>query len=289
MRIFGPQAPIQYNQGFLVLIGGAEDRRDGKTVLRRTAEINNAKNVAVIPSASGYPTGLAEDYFYAFRDLGVEVVNAIDIRDREDAAKPEFLEKIEQADLIFFTGGDQVKLVHILNNTPALDLIRKRHMQGVTIAGTSAGAAAASNPLLCDGDDRGLIKGSINIHEGFGFLENVTIDTHFVNRGRIGRLTQFLCTGQSKKGVGLGEDTGIIVAPDLSFEVIGSELVTVISTDQIHFSNYDRISENRAIAIDGIQVGFLPPGTIFDIRSWRIRSALAEKKTVAFINNDYRP
>jgi cyanophycinase len=289
MKLFNAGVNAKNKKGYLVLIGGAEDRRNGKTILKRCVELNNARTVAVIPSASSYPTGLAEDYFYAFRDLGVDVVNTIDVRDRSDAEREEYLEKTASADMIFFTGGDQVKLVHILNNTKMLDLIREMHARGITIAGTSAGAAAASNPLLCDGDDRGLIKGSINIHEGFGFIEKITIDTHFVNRGRIGRLTQFLVTGQSNRGIGLGEDTAIVVSPDETFEVIGSELVTVISTDSIHYSNYDKISEDMPIAIDGINVGFLPPGTVFSLKEWKILSAVSEKKAHSVIFNDYRP
>jgi cyanophycinase len=263
-------------KGYLVLIGGAEDKRNNKLILKRTVEINNAKSVSVIPTASNYPAGLAEDYQYAFRDLGAENVYNIDIRERSDADKTDFLENIKMSDLIFFTGGDQARLVNTLKGTKILDLIFDKFLKGCTIAGTSAGAAAAGDPIFYDGDYEGLKKGSIRISDGFGFIKNVTIDTHFVNRGRLGRLTQFLCTGKSTRGIGLGEDTAIIIYPTDYFEVIGSEMVTVLSTDAVSYNNYDEISEGDPIIIDGLNVGFLQQGSIFNLKEWKIETGYFE-------------
>ena len=264
-------------KGFLVLIGGAEDKRDNKHILKRTLELNNAKNIAVIPSASSYPVGVAEDYIYAFRDLGAETVNVIDVRDHSEADNEDFLTKIDAADLIFFTGGDQVKLFNTFKGTALIERIIQKHNEGTTIAGTSAGAAAAGDPIFCDGDYNGLKKGSIHISEGFGFIKNVTIDTHFVNRGRLGRLTQFLCTGISKRGIGLGEDTAIIVYPTNYFEVIGSEMVSVLSTEDITYTNYDEIETGEPIAIDGLKVGFLQTGSVFNLDTWRVETGNVNK------------
>lgn len=264
-------------KGYLVLIGGAEDKRDNKIILKRTVELNNSKNISIIPTASNYPAGLAEDYHYAFRDIGVENIYTIDIRDKADADNSDYKEKINNSDLIFFTGGDQAKLVNTLKGTEILKIIFEKYNTGCTIAGTSAGAAAAGDPIFYDGDYEGLKKGSIRISEGFGFIKNVTIDTHFVNRGRLGRLTQFLCTGKSSKGIGLGENTAIIIYPSNYFEVIGAEMVTVLSTDEVTYNNYDEISDSDPIIIDGLKVGFLQHGSIFNLNKWKIETSCFEK------------
>ena len=270
MNVFDYSVPNSDKKGYLVLIGGAEDRKNEKIVLRKVVELNNAKTVVIIPSASCYPKGLAEDYVYAFRDLEVGVSHIFDIRDKSEADNPEYLEKIDHADLIFFTGGDQHKLVDTFAGTTMLRKIRECNLRGVTIAGTSAGAAAACDPIIYDGDSGGLRKGTIHFSEGFGFIRNVTIDTHFVSRGRLGRLTQFLSSGKSKKGIGIGEDTAIVINSDDVFEVIGSEMVTVVNTEDITFSNYNQLNENEPICINDIKIGFLQAGSIFDLKNWKI-------------------
>jgi cyanophycinase len=270
MMYNGHSEHINSKKGYLVLIGGAEDKKDDKVVLKKVIGINNAKNAVVIPTASSYPTGLAEDYYYAFRELGVENISILDIREKKDTENADFIEKVNNADLIFFTGGDQFKLVNVFNDTEMLTLIRNRYNNGATIAGTSAGAAASCDPIIFDGDSAGMNKGSIHYSNGFGFIRNVTIDTHFVNRGRLGRLTQFLSSGKSMRGIGLGENTAIVVAPNNTFEVVGSEMVTVVNTEDVSFSNYDQISENDPIVINDIRVGFLQSGSVFDLNTWKV-------------------
>lgn len=258
--------------GFLVLVGGAEDRRGSKTVLKRIVEINNAKTVAIIPSASADPGGLLDDYTRSFKDLGIQNIKRLDIKTTADTNNPEYFEAIEQSDLIFFTGGDQVKLVDVFLGTALFEKIKEKFQRGATIAGTSAGAAAACDPIIFDGDYQGLAKGTIKYGRGFGLIQNITIDTHFTSRGRIGRLTQFLCSGISHKGIGIGEDTAIIIAPTNKFEVIGNDMVTIINTENVTFNNYHTIAENQPISIHGISVSFLQPGTIFDMRSWQVEA-----------------
>jgi cyanophycinase len=272
MNVFDCPVTNTNQRGYLVLIGGAEDRKADKVVLKKVVALNNAKTAVIIPTASEYPKGLAEDYVRAFKDLGVEKFFTFDIRTKSETDKIEYIEQVMQADLIFFTGGDQFRLVNVFLDTFLFEKIKERFSKGATIAGTSAGAAAACDPILFDGDDKGLRKGAIHHSRGFGFIKNITIDTHFVNRGRLGRLTQFLCSGLSKKGIGLGEDTAIVVNPDDVFEVIGSEMVTVVNTTETSYSNYDNIKDNEAIVINDIRVGFLQPGSIFDMKKWKVVS-----------------
>lgn len=273
MHLFDYSVENTGRKGYLVLIGGAEDRRNEKIILKKVVSLNNAKNIVIIPSASNYPKGLAEDYFYAFKELGVQNSHILDIREKSDTDNTDFLEKIQSADLIFFTGGDQFKLVNTFLNTFMLEKIKERYQNGATIAGTSAGAAASCDPIIFDGDSGGLRKGTIHFSEGFGFIKNITIDTHFVNRGRLGRLTQFLSSGHSAKGIGIGEDTAIVINNNDVFEVVGSEMVTVVNTTDVSYSNYKQLNENDPIVINDIRIGFLQSGSIFDLKDWKVVSS----------------
>lgn len=260
-------------QGYLVLIGGAEDRKYDKTVLKNLVEINNAQNIVVIPTATLYPFECGEDYYYAFRDLGLKKIDIMDIREKNQGDKEEYLEMINEADLVFFTGGDQVRLTSILMDTKIMKAIKGRFLnEGLTVAGTSAGASAAADPMTFDGDNKGLIKGSIKFDRGFGFIKDITIDTHFVARGRLGRMAQFLCNSYSSKGIGIGENTSITILPNLTFYVTGTGIVTVVSTENLNFTNFEQIEEGERITMDGIQLGFLQHGAKFNLKTWRTLS-----------------
>lgn len=273
MHLFEYNDKFSLPKGYIVLIGGAEDKKNDKLILKRIVKLNNAKTAVIIPTASNYPESLARDYFYVFKELGIENSFIFDIRERSDCDRPEFLEKIELADIFFFTGGDQFRLVSTIIDTTLFEKIKEKNLKGATIAGTSAGAAAACDPILFDGDYSGLQKGATNHFRGFGFIKNITIDTHFVNRERLGRLTQFLSSGQSKKGIGIGENTAIIISPDETFEVIGTEMITLVNTENISFSNYNHIKEKDPIVINDIRIGFLQNGSTFDLKEWKVLSS----------------
>jgi cyanophycinase len=256
-------------RGWIALIGGGEDKTRDLDVLKRIVEINDAKSVAVIPSASRIPRDVGEDYDRAFRALGIRRRELLDVATAGEAADPDHIAAVEQADLIFFTGGDQVRLVDILKGTPLLDAVRRRLAAGTTVAGTSAGAAAAGKRMLFDGDGKGFSKGSIGTAEGFGFLDSISIDTHFVSRGRIARLTQFLCSGESERGFGLSEDTAILVSPDEIASVIGSDMVTALCNRPVEHNDYHRVGHHERFTVDGVRLSFLAPGTEFDLGRWR--------------------
>ena len=271
MLIQNSETLKQTQRAFLILIGGAEDKRDKKIVLRKVVETTKANNIIIIPSASFYPRDIALNYIDAFRDLGVKKVDYFDIRYQDEADNESFFKKIDEADLLYFSGGDQVKLVNTLDGTQLLERIKTRFFEGkLNIAGTSAGAAAASNPMTFDGDYNGFIKGSVHYSKGFGFLDDITVDTHFISRGRIARLTQFLLTGLSKKGIGLGEDTGIVISPDNTFEVIGTGMVTLINSEEITHSNFDAIEDGSFYAVNNLKIGFLTAGMKFSLNKWLV-------------------
>jgi cyanophycinase len=269
-------------RGNLILIGGAEDRKDNKIILKKIVELNQAKTVTVIPSASCYPTGVSEDYYHAFKSLGVENIQIFDIREHKDSDSEKYLEDIEKSDLVFMTGGDQVKLYHVFRDSRLLKKMKTLHFEhGLNIAGTSAGAAVASDPMIYDGNIHGLKKGSISFSDGFGLIKGITIDTHFISRGRLGRLTQFLCTGISSYGIGLGENTAIFIKPDNTFDVLGTGMITVVDTKNVTYSNYNEIKEDEPIVIHGITAGFLQNGSRFDMNTWKVISETTQTQTEA--------
>lgn len=262
---------VQKRKGNLILIGGAEDRKEDKIVLKRMIEFCNAKNIILIPSASSYPREVAETYETAFKDLGVTNFHVFDVRSHEEADNPMFFHQLEQADLIFISGGDQVKLVEAFEGSELIKRIKQKFLEeGLHIGGTSAGAACVSDPMIYDGDYEGFEKGTVNFSKGFGYLKDITIDTHFVARSRVGRLSQFLLSGDIKKGIGIGEDTGVLISPDMKFEVVGSGIVTLVDTEKVTYSNYDKVVEFEMFSANNLKVGFLAKNTKFDIKKWKV-------------------
>jgi len=260
----------QQKRGVLALIGGAEDKKYAMTVLRSVYQINTPKNIIVIPTASRYGVELGDEYKVIFKNFGCPNVYVLNITDRYNIDTDKHLELTQEADLIFFTGGDQVKLCEVFNQTSMMNLIRKRHYEHqATIAGTSAGAAAASDMLIYEGSDFGFNKGSVKDAVGLGFTD-ITVDTHFVERNRIPRLVQYLATGKSKKALGVSEDTGFFMYPNQQCEVVGSSTVVLINAESMSYTNYHDISTNALIAAANLQISFLVHGNRFDLSNWQI-------------------
>ncbi len=262
----------------LVLIGGSEDKRDRKLVLEHLVNKTRTKNIVIIPTASYYSRDVHESYCNAFKDLGVERVETLDIRYQDEADREEYHNKIEEADLVYFGGGDQTKLIRTLQHSELLQKIKTSFLNhNLHIAGTSAGAAAAGNLTIYDGDYQGFNKDAVSSMQGFGFIDDLIIDTHFLARERIARLTQFLISGQSTRGLGIDEDTAIIIDPDHRFEVVGSGMVTVINSDKITGSNYQQINEKEVFTVNNVRIGFLAPGTTFSLKRWSVLKTSAGK------------
>lgn len=260
-------------KGYLFLIGGAEDRTGDRRILKYLVDQTKPANITIIPTASAYPRDVDRCYTGAFFDLGASSVHCLDIRYRDEADRRDHLDAIDAADLIYFGGGDQAKLVDTLKHTQLFQRLKKRFEAGnLHIAGTSAGASAIGNPIFYDGDRRGLEKGSIGFSEGFGLIDGVTVDTHFSNRNRLTRMCQFLISGKCKKGIGLDEDTGIMVYPNLHFKVIGTGTVAVINSANVSGSNYKEAKEGENLRFNNMRIGFLPPGSHFSIKKWSILS-----------------
>jgi cyanophycinase len=248
----------------LIAIGGAEEKTGDMGVLKRVlAEARGAgSRVHVITTATGYPEEVGQTYREAFRLLGVEC-EVTHIASRTEAGNPELLKQIGAADVVFFTGGDQLKLSTILGGTPFLDAVRARHEAGAVVAGTSAGAAALSQLMIYGGDpDKAMQKGEVALTAGFGLAPEFVFDTHFMNRGRLARLFNVIATAPDKTGIGLDENTGVVLRADGEIEVIGSGAVTVVGGKTLT-SNVAAIERGEEIIATGYSVTTLIAGQKF--------------------------
>ncbi|SIT74480.1 cyanophycinase [Pontibacter indicus] len=276
------ESPIP--RGSLLAIGGSESK-GGKELSEEQEKNTDFKDeeilkyfisslkgsdpmVLVVPTASTEPEESAKDYIEEFHKLGIKNVEVLDIRNRMDARKPEFLEMVERAAGIMITGGDQLRLTSILGGSPVLQLMKERYTydEGFIIAGTSAGAAAMSTPMIYEGETQGgYIKGDVRITTGLEFLKNVAIDTHFIQRGRIVRVSQCIATNPGCIGIGLEEDTAICVTKGNEVKVLGSGLVTIVDGLGITETNIYEIKTGEPFSVRDMKVHLLAAGDTYSL------------------------
>ncbi len=254
--------------GPLVIIGGAEDKTGDQVILRefvRCAGGGRAR-VAVVTVATRMPEQVGAHYVEVFHGLGVEHVQAVDIRSREAAHAPEVLAALGAATGIFFTGGDQLRIISLLGGTAADRCLHERHAAGVVLAGTSAGASAMSTIMIIEGrseehPDLTLIEKG----PGLDFMSGVMIDQHFAQRGRLGRLLTAVAQHPGYLGIGIDENTAIVVHDD-RFQVIGDGAVTIIDASEMSFTNLRALEQERHLALLGVKLHSLPAGYGFDLQ-----------------------
>jgi len=233
-----------------------------KRIIRESAKAENSV-IEVITTASKIPEIVGKEYISSFKQLQVNNVNVMDIRSRADAMTPEYLERIAKADVVMFTGGYQLRLSSIFGGTPFLQLLKKRyHEDNFLIAGTSAGAAAASTNMIYRGSSsEALIKGEVQITAGLGFIDSVIVDTHFVQRGRIGRLFYAVASNPGMLGIGLGEDAGLLITDGNCLEAIGSGLTILVDGRFISETSIYEVEIGSPVSIGGLKVHVM---SIFD-------------------------
>ncbi len=253
--------------GRLVAIGGNEDKANDLVVLKRVVqEVGKADyKVAVVTTASEDPKQRGKDYRQVFTKLGASGIEILDITNRAQANDAKHSEPLKDVDLIFFTGGNQLRLTTILGGSKLLQAIRRRLEKGALIAGTSAGAAVFSDTMIYEGkSEEGLFKGRVLITSGFGFVKNIIFDTHFMARGRIGRLIQTVTTNPTCIGVGIGEDSGVILKGDGTVEVVGTGQVIIVDGSDIGHSNIMDIEPGGPIAVENVRIHSLVDGYGYD-------------------------
>lgn len=262
-------------KGTLIPIGGGEDKEKSKDILSRIIKETGKVDpkMCLITLATNEPEKAAEVYKNAFKELNNTKFSIVHYTSRKEANEQENLEKVKKCDLILFTGGTQLKLSSLLGGTDLLELIKQRYHDEskFVLAGTSAGAAAMSNTMIISGStNEALIKGSLELTNGLDLINNVTIDTHFTQRGRIGRLIQMVTCNPGIMGLGLGEDTSVIIKNGM-MEVCGSGLVTIIDGDNIDYTDLTEIKDGEPITVEGVKVHILGHGKKFMIAERQIK------------------
>jgi cyanophycinase len=259
-----PAAP----NGHLVIIGGGEDRKNDKEVLARFVELCGGADarVVVITAASQIADEMWRLYDAAFRDLGLSRHSHLEITSRQDANSEDFVRQVAEADGIFMTGGDQKRLLALVGGT-ALDeaMHAALKLRGATIGGTSAGASAMSGHMLAQGRaELHPEKGAVSLGAGLGFLHRVVIDQHFSERQRLARLLSVVAQNPYLQGIGIDEDTALVVERGVGIEVVGEGAVTIVD-GRTMITNVADIADRDTPELIDVRLHLLPAGSKYQL------------------------
>ena len=253
-------------RGFIIPIGGAEDKMQDMAILSRFFDLSGGKKskIAIIPTASSLQdTG--DRYKNIFQDMGGEAV-VLFIRDREDAGREDYLQELEDATGIFMTGGNQLRLSTILGGTSVATSIRRANAKGVHVAGTSAGAAFMSEHMIAFGSEGSTpIAGKVTLAPGLGLTNRVIVDQHFRQRDRLGRLMTSLAYNPFVQGIGLDEDTAAFIGSDNIIRVVGAGALTIVDVSDLEYSSMAYAGEGDPIELIGVRLHVLASGARYSL------------------------
>lgn len=274
-------------KGTLIPIGGNEDKgmgNDEKHTLEFIDEgilyhvVKEAggedANIVVIPTASSIPKEVGENYMTAFTTLGCKNVTVLNIKSKKDSEKEASIQLIKEANCIMFSGGDQSKITNRIGGTTIHRILKERYNNetGFVIAGTSAGAMAMTNEMIAGGSPReAFIKGAVTMYSGLGLIPELIIDTHFIQRGRFGRVSEAVAKFPNLLGFGLAEDTGMIIKNGNECTVIGSGMVIIFDGHKLTHNNEKVLDEGTPMTIANLTVHVLSNGDQYDISKRLVR------------------
>lgn len=256
----------------LIIIGGAEDKKGDKIILQEVcAHIEKESQLLVIVTvATQLPVEVGREYSDIFYNLGVKNIRVLDVRNREDALKPENVELMQKASLVFFTGGDQLRITSILGGTPLYSTMKRRHSEDCVFVGTSAGASVMSDIMIVTGlDDESAKKCTLKMAPGLGLITGVLIDMHFAQRGRVGRLLVGVAENPEVLGIGIDEDTSIIVNRENVLRVLGSGAVYIIDGSNISDTNVSEQYQDNILSMFDVKMHVLKTGDKYDLKTRR--------------------
>ena len=277
---------MQKIKGTLIPIGGNEDKglEDNEMytlefidegilyhVVTESGGVNS--KIVVIPTASSIPEEVGDNYLSAFETLGCKNVSVLDIRSKEDSEKQESIDLIKSADCVMFSGGNQSKITDKIGGTTIHKILIERYKNeaGFVIAGTSAGAMAMSNEMIAGGSAaEAFVKGAVNMYKGLSLIPSLIIDTHFIKRGRFGRQSEAIAKFPNLVGLGLAEDTGLIIKNGNDCTVIGSGMVIVFDGSQLTHNNEKVLREGTPMTMANLTVHVLSNGDQYDIKNRKV-------------------
>ncbi len=257
-----------YVVGRLLIIGGAEDKEGECKILKRFIQEAGGREsrIVILTAATEQPQQVGDEYKNLFYALEAGEVQVLDIGERISANQENICEEMERATGVFFTGGDQLRITGILGGTRLDRTLHQLYERGVIIAGTSAGASVMSDTMIIGGEGGTPKKDALAMAPGLGLLNSIVIDQHFAQRGRIGRLLTAVAQNPYVLGIGIDEDTSILVYADGNFTVVGSQTVTVVDASSTKATNVSEISPGQSLVLTPVQIHVLPDGYSFDLK-----------------------
>lgn len=261
-------SPARRRHGHLIAVGGAEDRQRDRLILRRFIELSGGPlaRLLVLTAASGDPAGAWAGYQGVFAELGAQRVEPIDFRTPEDANDPALVDRILAADGVYISGGDQRRLMSVLWESQAARALHMAfHLRGCCIGGTSAGAAALSRQMLAIGEPAlRPYRDAVSLDIGLGLLSSAIIDQHFNERHRLGRLLSALALRPDLLGIGIDEDTALLIERGRGIEVLGNGAVTLVDGRQMR-SNVREVDPEQPLQMLDVRVHLLPAGARYEL------------------------
>lgn len=282
-------------KGKIFLIGGAEDKEDGRELLMRDdnpefkpfeiletliPDGKQKKPIEIITSASTEPEEIGDGYRDVFAEMGFRNVNCMNISNRNEAHQDDYIDRISKASSVFFTGGDQFRIATILGSTPVFSAINDRYYSdpNFVIAGTSAGAMALSKLMINSGQPaEAMLMGDIQTSSGLGFFDSCIIDTHFIKRGRFARLAYSVIANPSCLGFGLGEDTALILTGGNKLDCLGSGMVIIMDSAQISATNISIAEVKEPVYVENLKVHIMVKGNNFTLIERKFSSGTREQ------------
>lgn len=255
-------------EGNLIIIGGAEDKEGEKKILKEVCKKLDKENdeLVIATVATELPLEVGKEYLKIFRNLGVKKISLLDIQERKDALEEKNIDMLKAASIVFFTGGDQLRITSLLGGTPLYKIIKEIYENGCIFVGTSAGASVMSDTMIVSGlNDDSPKKNTIKMAPGLGLIKDVIIDQHFAQRGRVGRLLCAIAENPECLGIGIDEDTSIEVSDKGFFKTIGSGAVYVIDGSTITYTNISEQHPEEMLSIFNIKMHVLKNNDRFDL------------------------
>ena len=272
-------------KGTLIPIGGNEDKGIeehevyhlefiDEGILARVVKESGGEDamIIIIPTASSIPDEVGANYMEAFRKLGCNNLHVMDIRDRSQSEDTTNISLLKKADCVMFSGGNQSKITQKIGGTTIHKILMERYQdEKFVIAGTSAGAMCMSQEMITGGSSQeSFIKGAVGMGEGMEFIPNLIIDSHFIRRGRFGRLAEAVARFPKLIGIGLAEDTGLVIKKN-SFEVIGSGMVILFDARKVKHNNHELLAAGTPMSLTNLKTSILANGDRFNIKKKKVK------------------
>jgi cyanophycinase len=254
----------------LIPIGGNEKKSTDSEIFRQMVESagGSKARIVIVPTASETPGERARDYRELFAAFNPESIQTVHIGERQDAGSAELIKVISETTLFMFAGGDQLRLSSLIGGTPLHKALLERYRAGdCVVAGTSAGAAVMPETMIFQSNQFRLFrKGGIEMTKGLGFIQDAILDTHFVRRSRISRLVHAIATNPALLGIGIEENTGLLMEDETNAKVIGTGTVIVVDGRAIQINHIGYTENKHPFALTNVIYSVLTPGMVYDLK-----------------------